>query len=264
MNFIPLASLIELVVFVAVLVNIANGHDLGCPNAMFGSDCSCTSHLSQATCTNGTWTVNGNLQITQDVWFNSDTIHVLGDFSSGITANIYWMIDATNASKSGRLKVDGDCVMKGTAHFLIKADSVGQFDISVVEFGGPTSTFSQLSAVTTWTGDDPDTGTEAAEELPCVTLTPFNISLQIRNNVLLLNFFTVLNIKHQCRALWSLDVLWIVLFVAGSLILVSVTLTGAWCWKNRHKKWWESKVLRDYIEEGYDESTQHEELETFL
>jgi len=57
---------------------------LGCPNKMYGQDCSCTSQLSQATCSNGTWTLNGDLQITQDVRINSDTVHILGDFSSAI------------------------------------------------------------------------------------------------------------------------------------------------------------------------------------
>jgi len=165
--------------------------------------------------------------------------------------------------KSGRLKVDGNSVMKGTANFLVEADSVGQFEFSVVEFG-PTSThITQLTAVTTLVS--PSTSEHTPESaVGCLVINTFNVSLQTLDNLLSLKFMTLQSDQENChKTESSLSPLWISLIALGVVALLSVVIGGVLCWKNRHKHW-ASKALKEYMDEGYDEASQPEELVTFL
>lgn len=63
-----------------------------------------------ASCVEGVWTVTGSttLAIGDAKWhINTDTVRLGSNFSSGSAAELYWSIDALDASHSGLLDLSG-------------------------------------------------------------------------------------------------------------------------------------------------------------
>jgi len=196
---------------------------------------------------NGTWSYN-DLQIqNQVVQFNTDFVHVLGNFISQSDSVLEWTIDLYS-NKHGYLKVDKLCHLKGKAIFNIRSP-VGEYNISIVGFSPMGNHTYDLELF--------DLKSEGLE--PCENM---NASLELIDNNLMLNLKVVYDTNCPPSAN-TLELKYIIIITVGSILGLIIIIVGIYLFYKRLKYFGTNKSLRKYIDEGYDDYRQ-EELEAFL
>jgi len=219
---------------------------LGCNDGKFGLDCTCSSNEIDpgAVCLNGTWTISGDVEINRQIKINTDTVYVMGNFHSESESVLIWAIDGYSM-KHGSLKVEKMCNLEGTAVFYIRSP-VGEYNISIVEFSPELEHFESL-----------DLKLNSQDDTGC--MHPMNATLQTSSNSIILNLQVF---DPHCPPALLLKLEYIIAISVGSFVGL-ILIIGGIILVHKKQNLGGKKTLRDFIEEGYDDSNR-EELESFL